>query len=116
MTLQLNGEMLTIEDIKKFLYEKNTVEVTEEAFERVKQSRQTVENIIANKETVYGITTGFGLFSDVRIDEGEYNQLQVNLIRSHACGMGDPFSEEVSLVMMVLRLNTLLKGHSGTTV
>ncbi|RIM23677.1 histidine ammonia-lyase, partial [Staphylococcus cohnii] len=55
-------------------------------------------------------------FSDVRIDEGEYNQLQVNLIRSHACGMGDPFSEEVSLVMMVLRLNTLLKGHSGTTV
>ena len=48
MTLQLNGEMLTIEDIKKFLYEKDTVEVTEEAFERVKQSRQTVENIIAN--------------------------------------------------------------------
>ncbi|PTI60567.1 aromatic amino acid lyase, partial [Staphylococcus succinus] len=54
--------------------------------------------------------------SDVRIDEGEYNQLQVNLIRSHACGIGKPFSEEVSLVMMVLRLNTLLKGHSGATV
>ena len=56
------------------------------------------------------------MFSDVRIDEGEYNQLQVNLIRSHACGIGKPFSEEVALVMMLLRLNTLLKGHSGATV
>ncbi|MBJ3773789.1 aromatic amino acid lyase, partial [Klebsiella pneumoniae] len=68
------------------------------------------------KKTIYGITTGFGLFSDVRIDEGEYEQLQTNLIRSHACGVGQPFSEEVSLVMMILRLNTLLKGHSGATV
>ena len=116
MTLQLNGETLTINDIKQFLNKEETVEITENAFERVKKSRQTVEDIIKNKETVYGITTGFGLFSDVRIDEGEYNQLQVNLIRSHACGIGEPFSEEVALVMMVLRLNTLLKGHSGATV
>ncbi|MRF38037.1 histidine ammonia-lyase, partial [Staphylococcus sp. KY49P] len=110
MTLQLNGETLTINDIKQFLNREDKVEVTEDAFERVKKSRQTVEAIIENKETIYGITTGFGLFSDVRIDEGEYNQLQVNLIRSHACGIGKPFSEEVALVMMVLRLNTLLKG------
>ncbi len=116
MTLQLNGEILTINDIKMFLNKEDTVEVTQEALERVKKSRQTVEHIIENKETIYGITTGFGLFSDVRIDKGEYNQLQVNLIRSHACGVGKPFSEEVALVMMVLRLNTLLKGHSGTTV
>lgn len=116
MTLQLNGDILTINDIKRFLYEEDSVAITEDAYERVKKSRAIVENIIKNKETIYGITTGFGLFSDVRIDEGEYNQLQVNLIRSHACGIGKPFSEEVSLVMMVLRLNTLLKGHSGATV
>ncbi|HEI9965520.1 TPA: aromatic amino acid lyase, partial [Staphylococcus aureus] len=67
-------------------------------------------------ETVYGITTGFGLFSDVRIDPTQYNELQVNLIRSHACGLGEPFSKEVALVMMILRLNTLLKGHSGATL
>ncbi|PTI64739.1 aromatic amino acid lyase, partial [Staphylococcus succinus] len=103
MTLQLNGDILTINDIKRFLYEEDSVAITEDAYERVKKSRAIVENIIKNKETIYGITTGFGLFSDVRIDEGEYNQLQVNLIRSHACGIGKPFSEEVSLVMMVLR-------------
>lgn len=90
--------------LNSFLNREDKVEVTEDAFERVKKSRQTVEDIIENKETIYGITTGFGLFSDVRIDEGEYNQLQVNLIRSHACGIGKPFSEEVALVMMVLRL------------
>ncbi|MEM5396532.1 histidine ammonia-lyase [Staphylococcus gallinarum] len=116
MTLQLTGDTLTISDIKQFLSNEDKVEVTAAAYERVKQSRATVEDIIANKETIYGITTGFGLFSDVRIDEGEYNQLQVNLIRSHACGIGKPFSEEVALVMMLLRLNTLLKGHSGATV
>lgn len=116
MTLQLTGDTLTISDIKQFLSDEDKVEVTAAAYERVKQSRAIVEDIIANKETIYGITTGFGLFSDVRIDEGEYNQLQVNLIRSHACGIGKPFSEEVSLVMMLLRLNTLLKGHSGATV
>lgn len=52
----------------------------------------------------------------MRIDSTQYNDLQVNLIRSHACGMGEPFSEEVSLVMMILRLNTLLKGNSGVTL
>lgn len=116
MTLALTGEQLTIADIKHFLNNKDTVVITEEALARVKQSRAIVEGIISNKETIYGITTGFGLFSDVRIDEGEYEQLQTNLIRSHACGVGQPFSEEVSLVMMILRLNTLLKGHSGATV
>jgi len=116
MTLQLNGESLTINKIKELLYQSDEVSVTDDAYQRVKQSRATVEKIIENKETIYGITTGFGLFSDVRVDEGEYNQLQVNLIRSHACGIGKPFSQDVALVMMVLRLNTLLKGHSGVTV
>ena len=95
MTLALTGERLTIADIKHFLNNKDTVVITEEALARVKQSRAIVEGIINNKKTIYGITTGFGLFSDVRIDEGEYEQLQTNLIRSHACGVGQPFSEEV---------------------
>lgn len=116
MTLFLNGDALTIEDIKQLLHQDLKIEITEEALERVKKSRSVVEGIINNNETIYGITTGFGLFSDVRIDSTQYNDLQVNLIRSHACGMGEPFSEEVSLVMMILRLNTLLKGHSGVTL
>lgn len=116
MTLQLTGEQLTIQAIRDFLAQNDKVEVTYDAVQRVKQSRTTVERIIQNKETIYGITTGFGLFSDVLIDQQKYNQLQVNLIRSHACGIGAPFADNVSLVMMILRLNTLLKGHSGVTM
>lgn len=115
MTLHLTGEQLSIHAIRDFLAQNDKVVVTEAALQRVKQSRATVERIIENKETVYGITTGFGLFSDVLIEQQKYNQLQVNLIRSHACGVGEPFSNDVALVMMVLRLNTLLKGHSGVT-
>ena len=113
MTLILDGEALTIKEIKTFLSQDLQIDISEDAIERVTKSRQVVERIIQNKETIYGITTGFGLFSDVLIDPGQYNELQVNLIRSHACGIGKPFSEEVALVMMVLRLNTLLKGHQG---
>lgn len=118
MTLYLDGETLTIEDIKSFLQQQSKIEIIDDALERVKKSRAVVERIIENEETVYGITTGFGLFSDVRIDptQSQYNELQVNLIRSHACGLGEPFSKEVALVMMILRLNTLLKGHSGATL
>ncbi|HDB4378636.1 TPA: histidine ammonia-lyase [Staphylococcus aureus] len=116
MTLYLDGETLTIEDIKSFLQQQSKIEIIDDALERVKKSRAVVERIIENEETVYGITTGFGLFSDVRIDPTQYNELQVNLIRSHACGLGEPFSKEVALVMMILRLNTLLKGHSGATL
>ncbi|PAI33322.1 aromatic amino acid lyase, partial [Staphylococcus aureus] len=83
MTLYLDGETLTIEDIKSFLQQQSKIEIIDDALERVKKSRAVVERIIENEETVYGITTGFGLFSDVRIDPTQYNELQVNLIRSH---------------------------------
>ncbi len=97
MTLYLDGETLTIEDIKSFLQQQSKIEIIDDALERVKKSRAVVERIIENEETVYGITTGFGLFSDVRIDPTQYNELQVNLIRSHACGLGEPFFKRSSI-------------------
>ncbi|UXV32263.1 histidine ammonia-lyase [Mammaliicoccus sciuri] len=115
MNLVLNGKDLTIQDIKRFLKEDGQISISEEALVNVRKSRETVEKIIKNKETIYGITTGFGLFSDVLIEKEKYNDLQVNLIRSHSCGTGKPFPDNVSLIMMVLRLNTMLKGHSGVT-
>ncbi|WP_305752094.1 histidine ammonia-lyase [Mammaliicoccus sciuri] len=115
MNLVLNGKELTIQDIKQFLNEDGQISISEEALVNVRKSRETVEKIIKNKETIYGITTGFGLFSDVLIEKEKYNDLQVNLIRSHSCGTGKPFPDNVSLIMMVLRLNTMLKGHSGVT-
>ncbi|RIL82376.1 histidine ammonia-lyase, partial [Staphylococcus equorum] len=87
MTLRLTGDQLSIHAIREFLAQQGQIEVTADALQRVRQSRATVERIIQNKETIYGITTGFGLFSDVLIDQQKYNQLQVNLIRSHACGV-----------------------------
>ena len=112
--LMLDGNHLTIEDIKDFLGNSDsTVEITEEAYQRVRASRAVVESIIKNEKTIYGITTGFGLFCNVLISEEKTAQLQTNLIRSHAVGVGRPFREEVALLMMVFRLNTMLKGHSG---
>lgn len=117
MTLYLSGDGLTIEDIKAFLKESDSkVEITNDAYLRLTRSREIVKNIIEDEKTIYGITTGFGSFSDVRISKERTSELQANLIRSHACGIGTPFSEKTVLVMMVLRLNTLLKGYSGITV
>ncbi|WP_017547453.1 histidine ammonia-lyase [Salinicoccus carnicancri] len=115
--LTLEGHGLTIDKMKSFLADADsTIEISEEAYENVRRSRRIVEDIIEHEKTIYGITTGFGLFSDVRISRDRTQDLQVNLIRSHSCGVGRPFGEHTVLAMMVLRLNTLLKGHSGVTV
>lgn len=114
--LQLDGEHLTIDKIKYFLgNSESTIEITADAYKRVDASRRVVENIIAEEKTIYGITTGFGLFCDVLISKEKVEDLQINLIRSHACGVGKPFGEPEALLMMVFRLNTMLKGHSGVT-
>ena len=111
--IQLNGQHLTIEQLTSILYGGIKVEIAEEAKVRVENSREAVERIVQQEKTVYGINTGFGKFSDVKIAEHEVSKLQLNLIRSHACGFGEPFPELVSKAMMVLRLNALLKGLSG---
>ncbi|MBD8033238.1 MULTISPECIES: histidine ammonia-lyase [Solibacillus] len=111
--IQLNGQNLSMEQLAYILYSGEKVEIAEEAKVRVVKSREAVERIVQQDKTVYGINTGFGKFSDVKIAEQEVSKLQVNLIRSHACGFGEPFSEKVAKAMMVLRLNALLKGLSG---
>lgn len=114
--LELTGEDLTIEKIKDFLGNSDAVvEITDEGYRKINASRKIVENIIREGKTIYGITTGFGLFCDVLISKEKAIDLQANLIRSHCCGVGRPFSEDAVLVMMILRLNTLVKGHSGVT-
>lgn len=111
--IELTGSSLTLQQMEAILYKGEQVVLNEEALERVKKSRKAVDRIVRNDKTVYGINTGFGKFSDVKIDEKDTKDLQLNLIRSHSCGVGDPFSEVVSRAMVVLRLNALLKGFSG---
>jgi histidine ammonia-lyase len=109
----LTGAGLNLEQVKRICFDGESVSISPESMQKVQNSREAVERIVAEKRTIYGINTGFGKFSDVIIDEQDVNALQLNLIRSHACGVGDPFPEVVSRAMVLLRLNALIKGFSG---
>ncbi|WP_071461207.1 histidine ammonia-lyase [Bacillus massilinigeriensis] len=111
--LELNGNTLTIEEVKRVSYDREVVTINPISMQKVKESRSAVERIVSENKTIYGINTGFGKFSDVIISEHDVDDLQLNLIRSHACGLGEPFPEVVSRTMVLLRLNALLKGFSG---
>src|SRR5690625_2006673 len=111
--ITLTGHSLTFSEVDRVVNHLETVTIAEEAVKRVKENRHVVEEKIAAKQTMYGINTGFGKFSDVIIEDDDLGDLQLNLIRSHACGVGEPFSESISRAMMLLRANTLLKGFSG---
>jgi histidine ammonia-lyase len=89
------------------------LDLTAGAWQRVRASRAVVDRLVAEKKVVYGITTGFGNFANVSIASDEVEQLQYNLITSHAAGVGDAVSLERTLSLMVLRINTLAKGYSG---
>jgi histidine ammonia-lyase len=111
--ITLTGHTLTIEEMKQLLLTDEHVKACSNSMEKVAQCRETVEKIVEDGKIVYGITTGFGKFSDVFIQKSDVKKLQRNLILSHACGVGDPFPEHVSRGMLILRANTLLKGISG---
>ncbi|MBT2755224.1 histidine ammonia-lyase [Mesobacillus foraminis] len=111
--VELTGNTLTIEQVERVCYGLEEVSISPESLGKVADSRTAVEKIVIDKRKIYGINTGFGKFSDVMIAEKDVNALQQNLIRSHACGVGEPFPEVVSRAMMLLRLNALLKGFSG---
>lgn len=111
--IQMNGDQLRIEDVALIAREFVHIELTSEALENVRRSRAMVEEMVQQQKVVYGITTGFGKFSDVMIQGEDVSKLQENLIMSHACGMGDPYPVEVVRAMMALRINALAKGYSG---
>ncbi len=89
------------------------IEIAPEAYQRMAKSRGLVESCVKENRAVYGITTGFGKFSDVSISEANSKKLQKNLIMSHACGVGEPLPAETVRAMMVLRINALTVGNSG---
>lgn len=111
--ITLTGESLTLVQMKEILYGKQKVVASEKSMAAAQKSREAVERIVSESKVVYGITTGFGKFSDVLIDKDHVQELQLNLIRSHACGVGEPFPEVVAKAMVLLRANALLKGYSG---
>ncbi|GGD13664.1 histidine ammonia-lyase [Pontibacillus salipaludis] len=111
--IELTGSTLNLKDMRDICFHGEKIQIAPESLKNVKKSRAVVEKIVADGKTVYGINTGFGKFSDVRIHEKDVNSLQLHLIRSHACGVGGAFPKLVCKAMVVLRLNALLKGVSG---
>ncbi len=112
-TIYINGNSLELKDLVDVSRNDAKVQLSEEAISKIKESRDLIDEFVEKEEIVYGITTGFGKFSDVSISKEDTETLQTNLIRSHACGVGRPLSEEDTRGAMLLRINTLAKGHSG---
>ena len=111
--MELNGSPLSLEEIAAVAYGLEAVQVAASARPRVLASRKVVDDIVTRDAVVYGVNTGFGKLADVRIPRAEIGALQLNLVRSHACGIGPPLSEPEVRAMMLLRANVLALGFSG---
>jgi histidine ammonia-lyase len=108
----LDGHRLTLEDCRR-VAEGEPVAAAPAAMARLAASRDVVERALAAGRPVYGVTTGFGRFADVTISPEQAAELQVNLLRSHAAGVGEPLPADAVRLCLALRANSLLRGHSG---
>jgi histidine ammonia-lyase len=115
-SIRIGEAKLTIEDLLSVVRQGAPIEIAEAAEARMQNARAVVERCVAEEKVVYGLTTGFGKFSDVTISEEDCFTLQENLIMSHSCGIGEPLPEEVVKSMMLLRVNALSVGYSGIRV
>lgn len=111
--LHVSGNDLTLEAVREVAVDRRAVLLSADARELVIQARAVVEEIVAGNKVAYAITTGVGKLSDVRIAADQIRELQANLVRSHAVGVGEPLSIAETRAMMLLRANSLSKGHSG---
>src|SRR6266404_152782 len=111
--MELKGKQISLVRLAAVALGGEAVHISSVARPRILASRKAIEQIVARDAVVYGVNTGFGKLSDVRIPQTELRQLQLNLVRSHACGIGNPLSEPEARAMMVLRANVLALGFSG---
>ena len=111
--LHISGNDLRLEDVREIAVTRQAVLLSPDARESVNLARNLVDEIVAGNKVAYAITTGVGKLSDVRILGDQIRELQINLVRSHAFGAGDPLPIPETRAMMLLRANSLSKGHSG---
>src|SRR5688500_2992531 len=109
----LDGESLTLDDVHRVAVRGAAAALGDEARRRMARTRAVVERIVESGDAVYGVTTGFGKLSDVSIPHDRLAELQVNLVRSHAAGVGALLPERETRAMMLLRANVIAKGYSG---
>src|SRR5690348_17533811 len=111
--LHINGNDLTLENVLEVAVAGRAALLAPDAREGVNRARTVVEELVASNQVSYAITTGVGQLSEVRIAGDQIRELQVNLVRSHSVGVGEPLSIAETRAMMLLRANSLAKGHSG---
>ena len=109
----IDGERLDFAQLYRVVFEGAKVELAAQARERMLASRAVIERLIASDQAVYGVNTGFGKMASVRISREQIGELQINLVRSHACGVGAALSEQETRAMLLLRANAIAKGFSG---
>ena len=109
----IDGNNLTIEDVIKVARNFFQVEIDNSVLKKIEDSRKVVDKFVKEEKIVYGITTGFGELCNIFISNDKAETLQRNLIKSHACGVGNPLDIETVRAIMLLRVNSLIKGYSG---
>lgn len=107
------GEFLTIQDVIKVARYFEQVSLSSTTIQKMQKSRQAVEKVLQSERTVYGVNTGFGALATTRITKDDLIKIQHNILLSHACGVGEPLSEETVRAMMLIRANSLALGFSG---
>ncbi|MGI6621451.1 MAG: histidine ammonia-lyase [Bacillota bacterium] len=113
MTVAVDGNPKTIQEIARVAFDREQVEMSQAAWDRIQASRQIIDDILSENKRVYGINTGFGKFAEVAISIENTRKLQTNLVLSHAVAVGEVFSEAEVRAAMFLRANALAKGMSG---
>jgi histidine ammonia-lyase len=113
MAVILDGNSLTLSEFIEVVRYKEKVTLSGEAQIKITNSQKIVEEIVDTEKVVYGVTTGFGKLANVSISKSEVSRLQENLLKSHACGVGAFFAEEITRGIILLRINALAKGFSG---
>src|SRR5438270_3487098 len=111
--MELHGQPLGLSQIAAVALGSESIRISPSVHPRIHASRAVIDQIVAADVVAYGVTTGFGKLSDVRIPRADLRDLQLNLVRSHACGIGSPLPESEVRAMMLLRANVLTLGFSG---
>ena len=114
-TVLLTGDDLTVDDVWAIAVDRRPIGLSESAMERMRSARELVDDV-ARGEHTYGVNTGFGRFVSRSIPDEQAEELQLRLLRSHACGVGEPYHDDIVRAAMLLRANALAKGFSGARV
>src|SRR5688500_1274222 len=115
--LSLDKSLLTFDDVKNLLAYHQQLAITPEAHDEIIKCRRYLdEKLDGSEELFYGINTGFGFFQDIKIDKPQLRELQNNLLKSHACGLGEEVPKDIVKLMLMLKIKSLSYGYSGVGI